>query len=134
MDINRFTEKAQASVRAAQTLATRYSNQQIEVEHLLLALLEQEGGLVPSVLSKAAVNVDTLRQAVEGEIAKFPKVSGPSGPVDQVYITARLNKRGGGRGDYYIKLKIVVPQNPTEKEKELFRQLSEISQFKPRQS
>jgi ATP-dependent Clp protease ATP-binding subunit ClpB len=92
MDINRFTEKAQASVRAAQTLATRYSNQQIEVEHLLLALLEQEGGLVPSVLSKAAVNVDALRQAVEAEINKFPKVSGPSGPVDQVYITARLNK------------------------------------------
>lgn len=92
MDINRFTEKAQAAVRAAQTLATRYSNQQIEVEHLLLALLEQEGGLVPSVLSKAAVNVDALRQAVEGEISKFPKVSGPSGPVDQVYITARLNK------------------------------------------
>jgi curved DNA-binding protein len=43
-----------------------------------------------------------------------------------------LNKRGGGRGDYYIKLKIVVPQNPTEKEKELFQQLAEISQFKPR--
>jgi ATP-dependent Clp protease ATP-binding subunit ClpB len=92
MDINRFTEKAQAAVRAAQTLATRYSNQQIEVEHLLLALLEQEGGLVPSILSKAAVNTDALRQAVEAEIGKFPKVSGPSGPVDQVYITARLNK------------------------------------------
>lgn len=43
-----------------------------------------------------------------------------------------LNKRGGGRGDYYIKLKIVVPPNPTEKEKELFKQLAEISQFKPR--
>jgi ATP-dependent Clp protease ATP-binding subunit ClpB len=92
MDINRFTEKAQSAVREAQTLATRYSNQQIEVEHLLLALLEQEGGLVPSVLSKAAVNTDALRQAVEAEIGKFPKVSGPSGPVDQVYITARLNK------------------------------------------
>jgi ATP-dependent Clp protease ATP-binding subunit ClpB len=92
MDINRFTEKAQAAVRAGQTLATRYSNQQIEVEHLLLALLEQEGGLVPSILSKAAVNVETLRQNIEAEIGKFPKVSGPSGPVDQVYITARLNK------------------------------------------
>jgi ATP-dependent Clp protease ATP-binding subunit ClpB len=92
MDINRFTEKAEAAVRAAQTLATRYSNQQIEVEHLLLALLEQEGGLVSSVLNKAAVNTEALRQAVEAEIGKFPKVSGPSGPVDQVYITARLNK------------------------------------------
>ncbi len=92
MDINRFTEKAQAAVREAQTLATRYSNQQIEVEHLLLPLLEQEGGLVPSVLSKAGVNVDTLKQSIATEIGKFPKVSGPSGPVDQVYITARLNK------------------------------------------
>jgi DnaJ-class molecular chaperone len=43
-----------------------------------------------------------------------------------------LSKRGGGRGDYFIKLKIVVPPNPTEKEKELFQQLAETSQFKPR--
>ncbi|HVF88747.1 MAG TPA: Clp protease N-terminal domain-containing protein, partial [Blastocatellia bacterium] len=92
MDINRFTEKAQEAVRAAQTLATRYSNQQIEVEHLLLALLEQEGGLVPSILTRAGVNVEPLTAAVEAEINRMPKVTGPSGPVDQVYITARLNK------------------------------------------
>ncbi|HXG67349.1 MAG TPA: ATP-dependent chaperone ClpB [Blastocatellia bacterium] len=92
MDINRFTEKAQEAVRAAQTLAVRYNNQQIDVEHLLYALLEQQGGLVPSVLSRAGVNVEPLRQAIEREINKFPKVTGPSGPVDQVYITARLNK------------------------------------------
>jgi ATP-dependent Clp protease ATP-binding subunit ClpB len=92
MDINRFTEKGQEAVRAAQTLATRYSNQQIEVEHLMLALLEQQGGLVPSILTKAGVNIDPLRQAIEQEINRMPKVSGPSGPVDQVYITARLNK------------------------------------------
>jgi ATP-dependent Clp protease ATP-binding subunit ClpB len=92
MDINRFTEKAQEAVRAAQTLATRYSNQQIEVEHLLHALLHQEGGLVPSILARAGVNVEPLKAAVEREINKMPKVTGPSGPVDQVYITARLNK------------------------------------------
>jgi ATP-dependent Clp protease ATP-binding subunit ClpB len=92
MDINRFTEKGQEAVRAAQTLATRYSNQQIEVEHLMLALLEQQGGLVPSILTRAGVNVEPLKQAVEQEINRMPKVSGPSGPVDQVYITARLNK------------------------------------------
>src|SRR6185503_11005896 len=79
-------------VRSAQTLATRYSNQQIEVEHLLFALLDQESGLVPSVLTRAGVNVDPLKAAVEREINKMPKVTGPSGPVDQVYITARLNK------------------------------------------
>ncbi|HEY9231306.1 MAG TPA: ATP-dependent chaperone ClpB [Blastocatellia bacterium] len=92
MDINRFTEKAAEAVRAAQTLATRYGNQQIEVEHLLLALLEQQGGLVPSVLTRAGVNVEPLVEAVAREVDRMPKVSGPSGPVDQVYITARLNK------------------------------------------
>ncbi|HKQ03675.1 MAG TPA: ATP-dependent chaperone ClpB [Blastocatellia bacterium] len=92
MDINRFTEKAAEAVRAAQTLATRYSNQQIEIEHLLLALLEQQGGLVPSVLTRAGVNIEPLHAAIEREVDRLPKVSGPSGPVDQVYITARLNK------------------------------------------
>ncbi|MFL6215476.1 MAG: ATP-dependent chaperone ClpB [Blastocatellia bacterium] len=92
MDINRFTEKAAEAVRAAQTLATRYSNQQIEVEHLLLALLEQQGGLVPSILTRAGINIDTLRAAIERDVDRLPKVTGPSGPVDQVYITARLNK------------------------------------------
>src|SRR5262245_2289794 len=105
MDINRFTEKAQEAVRAAQTLATRYGNQQIEVEHLLLALLEQEGGLVPSILTRAGVNVGPVTQTVEREIDRLPKVSGPSGPVDQVYITARLNKTFVAAEDEAKKLK-----------------------------
>src|SRR5437763_9510210 len=92
MDINRFTEKAAEAVRAAQTLATRYSNQQIEIEHLLLALLEQPGGLVPSVLMRAGVNLEPLHTTIERDVDRLPKVTGPSGPVDQVYITARLNK------------------------------------------
>jgi ATP-dependent Clp protease ATP-binding subunit ClpB len=92
MDINRFTEKAQEAVRGAQTLATRYNNQQIEVEHLLFVLLDQQGGLVPSILTRAGVNVESLKLTIEREIDRLPKVSGPSGPVDQVYITARLNK------------------------------------------
>src|SRR5262249_50983114 len=92
MDINRFTEKAQEAVKSAQTIATRYGNQQIEVEHLLLALLEQQGGLVPSILSRAGVTLEALQQAIEREVDRLPKVTGPSGPVDQVYITGRLNK------------------------------------------
>jgi len=92
MDINRFTEKAQEAVRGSQTLATRYGNQQVEVEHLLHALLDQQGGLVPSILTRAGVNLEPLKESVERDINKMPKVTGPSGPVDQVYITARLNK------------------------------------------
>jgi ATP-dependent Clp protease ATP-binding subunit ClpB len=105
MDINKFTEKAQEAVRDAQTLATRYGNQQIEVEHLLYALLDQQGGLVPSVLTRAGVSVEPLRQAIENEINRLPKVTGPSGPVDQVYITARLNKTFVAAEDEAKKLK-----------------------------
>ena len=83
MDINRFTEKAQEAVRGSQTLATRYGNQQVEVEHLLYALLDQQSGLVPSILTRAGVNIEPLKESVERDINKMPKVTGPSGPVDR---------------------------------------------------
>src|SRR5580658_2466405 len=92
MDINRFTEKLQEAVRAAQTKAVRYGNQQIDVEHLLSTLLEQEGGLAASILAKAGVNVEMLARRVEGELDKLPKVSGPTGPPDQIFVTSRLNQ------------------------------------------
>ena len=92
MDINRFTEKLQEAVRAAQSLAARYGNQQIDVEHLVAALLSQEGGLAPSILAKAGLPVEALRKRVEADLERLPKVSGPSGAPDQVYVSSRLNK------------------------------------------
>ena len=53
MDFNRFTEKLQEGFRSAQSLAASRGNQQIDVEHLLLALIEQEGGLAQSILARA---------------------------------------------------------------------------------
>src|SRR5258706_843947 len=90
MDFNRFTEKLQDAVREAQSLAVRNGNQQIDVEHLLLALLDQEGGLAPSILNKADIRVDALRTRIQQEIDKFPKVSGPAAGPGQVYLTPRL--------------------------------------------
>src|SRR5580700_3391546 len=92
MDFNRFTEKMQDAVRAAQSIAVQHGNQQVDVEHLLLALLEQEGGLAPSILNKADVKVDSLRARVQQEVDRLPKVSGPGGSPDQVYVTQRLTK------------------------------------------
>src|SRR5580700_3543374 len=92
MDFNRFTEKLQDAVRSAQTLALRFGNQQVDVEHLLFALLDQDGGLVPSVLNKADIAVDVLYQRLQQEIERLPKVSGPSGAPDQIYVTPRLQK------------------------------------------
>ena len=92
VDFNRFTEKMQDAVRSAQSIAVRNGNQQIDIEHLLLALLQQEGGLVPSILNKADINLDTLRRRLDQEIERFPKVSGPAASPDQIYITPRLQK------------------------------------------
>jgi ATP-dependent Clp protease ATP-binding subunit ClpB len=55
MDINHLTEKAQEALRAAQSEATRLGHQQIDVEHFLVALLNQEGGLARSILDKSGV-------------------------------------------------------------------------------
>ncbi len=105
MDINRFTEKLQEAIRAAQSKAVRYGNQQIDVEHLLAALLEQPGGLAPSILAKAGIAVEPFQQRIEAEIARLPKVSGPSGATDQIYVTGRLNQLLANAEDEARKLK-----------------------------
>ncbi|MBV9780849.1 MAG: ATP-dependent chaperone ClpB [Acidobacteriaceae bacterium] len=92
MDFNRLTEKSQDAIRQAQTTALNYGNQQVDVEHLLLALLEQEGGLAPSILARADVPLENLHRRVVQEIEKLPKVSGSAARADQVYITARLSR------------------------------------------
>ena len=92
MDFNRFTEKLQEAVRAAQSIAVQHGNQQLDVEHVLLALLEQEGGLARSILNKADIKVDSLRARVQQDIDRLPKVSGPAGAPDQVYVTQRVTK------------------------------------------
>ncbi|HKX30819.1 MAG TPA: ATP-dependent chaperone ClpB [Blastocatellia bacterium] len=92
MDLNRLTEKAQQSLSAAQTKALRYGHQQVDVEHLLAALLDQERGLATSIFNQAEVNVDGLKRRVEHELERLPKVSSPTGAPDQIYITGRLNR------------------------------------------
>jgi ATP-dependent Clp protease ATP-binding subunit ClpB len=93
MDINRFTEKLQQAIRTAESTAARYGHQQIDVEHLLAALLEQPGGLAASILQKADVNPETLGPRLEAELDRMPKVSGPAGaPPGHAYVTPRLTK------------------------------------------
>jgi ATP-dependent Clp protease ATP-binding subunit ClpB len=91
MDMNRCTEKLQDGLRAAQNLAGRRSHQQLDVEHLLMALLEQEGGLAQSILAKAGSNLEAAHRRLAQELDKLPKVSGPAaGGMDSIYITSRL--------------------------------------------
>jgi ATP-dependent Clp protease ATP-binding subunit ClpB len=92
MDFNRYTEKLQEAIRAAQSIAVQHGNQQIDTEHLLLALLDQEGGLAPSIFNKADIRVEALRTRVQQEVGRLPKVSGSAGGPDQVYVTQRITK------------------------------------------
>ncbi|HZS56875.1 MAG TPA: ATP-dependent chaperone ClpB [Bryobacteraceae bacterium] len=92
MDFNRLTEKSQEAIRQAQTLAINHGNQQVDVEHLLLAMLEQEGGLAPSILLRADVSLEPLHQRLLQEIDKLPKVSGAGVRPDQLYVTPRLSQ------------------------------------------
>jgi ATP-dependent Clp protease ATP-binding subunit ClpB len=90
MNIDRFTEKAQDALRAAQTLTQKFGQQETDVEHLLLALLDQENGLALSVLNRAGISVEALKIRVQRELEKLPRVSG--GTDGRFYVSGRLNK------------------------------------------
>ena len=92
MDLNKFTEKSQAAVVEAQAIATRHQNQATDVEHLAMALLDQEGGLVPRLFAKAKVPPDLLKARLEEDIARLPRVSGDASTGQGVMVTQRLNK------------------------------------------
>jgi ATP-dependent Clp protease ATP-binding subunit ClpB len=92
MDVNRFTDKLREAVQAAQSRAVRLGHQQVDVEHLLAALLSQENGLAPAILPKAGVAPDLLLKRFDQELDRLPKVSSPTGAADQIYVTARVQK------------------------------------------
>jgi ATP-dependent Clp protease ATP-binding subunit ClpB len=92
MDINRFTEKLQEAVRAAQSKAIRLSNQQMDVEHVVAALLEQESGLAPAILLKADVDAARIHQQLQAELDRLPKVTLGAQPAESIYVTARVQR------------------------------------------
>jgi ATP-dependent Clp protease ATP-binding subunit ClpB len=92
MDLNRFTEKVQEALANSQRKAASGGQQNIDVIHLLVSLLEQEPGLAVSVLRKAGVDVGGLKERAEQELGRLPRVSGASGGADQVYLSGGLNR------------------------------------------
>ena len=86
---DKLTMKTQEAIQQAQRLATQRDHQQIEVEHLMLALLDQTDGLTPQILQKLGARPEAVRQEIEAELAKLPQVSGSG---TQLYIAQRLNK------------------------------------------
>jgi ATP-dependent Clp protease ATP-binding subunit ClpB len=83
---DKFTVKAQEAVQAAQSIGDQRSHQAIEPEHLLLALIQQQEGVVSPLLAKLGAPADAIRRQVEAELARAPKVRGAAG----AYGTPRL--------------------------------------------
>ncbi|MFQ6097310.1 MAG: ATP-dependent Clp protease ATP-binding subunit [Armatimonadota bacterium] len=93
MDIDKFTERAKETLSDAQQILERYRHNQLDVEHILLALLEQKDGLVPKVLGHIGADVDDVRQRVERALARVPAVQ-MHGPADtaQIFVTPRTKR------------------------------------------
>ena len=92
MDLNNFTEKSREALAEAQNIGTRLQHQAVDVEHLILSLLEQQGGLIRSLFEKAKVAPELLKSKIEEELARIPRVSGDSTTGQGLQITQRLNK------------------------------------------
>ncbi|MBI5189311.1 MAG: ATP-dependent chaperone ClpB [Nitrospirae bacterium] len=91
MRLDKFTVKSQEAVMAAQDEAGRRGQQQVDVEHLLLALLKQDEGVVTPILNKLGADAKSVEGQVLAELERMPRVSG-DGAMGQVYVTPRLNK------------------------------------------
>ncbi len=91
MNANQFTQKSLEAIQGAQDVAQEYGNQQIEQAHLLLALLRQENGLIPQLLTNMGLTVPSLEAAVRAEVEKLPKVS-VSREAGKVYVSPDFNK------------------------------------------
>ena len=90
MNLNQFTQKSVEAVQAAQQMASARQNQQIEQEHLLLALLEQKEGLIPQLMQKAGVDAASLRQKLTAAVERLPQVSGSG--AGQMYLSRDLEQ------------------------------------------
>jgi ATP-dependent Clp protease ATP-binding subunit ClpB len=92
VDINRLTQKSQEALHDAQTAAIRFGHSDVDGEHLLLALLRQEDGLVPRLLGRIGADPDAVSSDVEAELNRRPRVSGPGAAPGQVSVTQRLSR------------------------------------------
>ncbi len=88
MDMNKFTQRAQEAISDSQSIALSMQHQQLDVEHLHLALVRQQDGLIPRLLQLVGVNVPAYTAAVEGELKKMPSVQGGS----QLYASRRFGE------------------------------------------
>ncbi len=90
MDFSRLTQKAQQALTDGRSIATRLGHPETDVEHVLLALVEQAEGLVPRLMARLEVDPADAAERLRAALERRPSVSGPGAPQDKLLITARL--------------------------------------------
>ncbi|MDF7807244.1 ATP-dependent chaperone ClpB [Pontiellaceae bacterium B12219] len=104
MDMNKTTQKVKEAMQQGQVKALRFGHQEMDAEHILLALLEQENGLAPRLIENIGASVPVITAQLEQELEKRPRVSGAT-ESGKIYITQRLNQLLVKAGDEAKKLK-----------------------------
>jgi len=92
MDLSKLTQKSQAALAAAQADAVSRGQVEVDVEHLLGALLAVPDGLVPRLLQRMGLDPQPLAQEVDRELARRPKISGPGAEPGKIFLTQRLSR------------------------------------------
>ncbi len=92
MRFDRFTERAQDAAARAYEILQRYSHNQVDTEHILLALLEQPDGVIPLILEKLSVDIELIKRRLDDVLRASPKVAIYGGGTGQVFITPRVKR------------------------------------------
>jgi ATP-dependent Clp protease ATP-binding subunit ClpC len=92
MRFDRFTERAQEAAQRAAEIIQRYGHNQIDTEHILLALIEQPGGVIPQILEKLNVSAQALTERLDATLRASPKANIFGGGAGQIFITPRVKR------------------------------------------
>ena len=133
MDMNQFTQKTREAIQRAQAIAVEYQHMQVDQEHLASALVEDDNGLIPQLLSQSGVDVTVLRQTLTEALGRIPRVSGPGREADKVYISSELEKallaaqeRAKQMKDEYLSVEHVwlgITSKPNSRMKEILQRV-----------
>ncbi len=92
MDPNKFTQKSLDAIRSAQDISVSYQNNRLEQEHLFYALLSQENGLVPQILTRMKIDAAAVEQAALKFIEGLPRVTGSGREEGRIYVSPELDR------------------------------------------
>ena len=133
MNAQKFTKKALEAINSAQSIAIENQNMQIMPEHLLYALVDQEGGLIPQLFKKMGVDTDNFLALLDGAIGRIPAVSGSGREPDKIYISpvtdkifSEAERLAGSMRDEYVSVEhvmLAVFDHATDEIKNIFRSL-----------